>query len=134
MSETTPQGPEEDQEARAPEQIEKDIEETRDELADTVAAVAEKADVKKQAKAKVAETKARAKAKVTGAKETATAKKDEFTTKAAGAAPDSTGAAGQQAQQYLQQGQTYAKENPVQAAAAGALVAGFVLGWLWGRR
>lgn len=45
--------------ARDPEQIERDIERTRKELADTVAAVAEKADVKGQAKRKVNETKAR---------------------------------------------------------------------------
>lgn len=44
---------------RDPEQIERDIERTRKELADTVAAVAEKADVKGQAKLKVDETKAR---------------------------------------------------------------------------
>ena len=45
--------------ARDPEQIERDIERTRKELADTVAAVAEKADVKGQAKQKVSETRAR---------------------------------------------------------------------------
>jgi hypothetical protein len=50
-------------ENRTPEQIEADIERTRVELGDTVAAVAEKADVKAQAKAKVEETKARLKAK-----------------------------------------------------------------------
>lgn len=44
---------------RDPEQIERDIERTRRELADTVAAVAEKADVKGQAKQKVNETKVR---------------------------------------------------------------------------
>ena len=50
-------------EERTPEQIEADIEQTRRDLGDTVAAVAEKADVKAQAKAKVDETKARLKAK-----------------------------------------------------------------------
>jgi len=134
MSETTPQDPEDQQEERDPVQIERDIELTREELGDTVAAVAEKADVKQQAKAKAQEAKERAKAKVTGAKQAATAKKDEFAAKAAEAAPESAGEASQTAQQYLQQGQTYAKENPTHTAAIGALAAGFVVGWWWGRR
>lgn len=50
-------------EQRSPEEIEADIERTRRDLGDTVAAVAEKADVKAQAKAKVEEAKARLKAK-----------------------------------------------------------------------
>src|SRR3954469_5987812 len=50
-------------EPRTPEQIEADIEHTRRDLGDTVAAVAEKADVKAQAKAKVEDAKARLKAK-----------------------------------------------------------------------
>jgi hypothetical protein len=50
-------------EQRSPEEIEADIERTRREMGDTVAAVAEKADVKTQAKAKVEDAKARLKAK-----------------------------------------------------------------------
>lgn len=42
---------------RDPEQIQRDIERTREELAATVAAVAEKADVKTQARRRVDETK-----------------------------------------------------------------------------
>jgi hypothetical protein len=41
-----------DTEQRSPEEIRDDIEQTREELGDTAAAVAEKADVKKQAKAR----------------------------------------------------------------------------------
>lgn len=48
---------------RTPEQIEAEIEQTRRDLGDTVAAVAEKADVKAQAKAKVEDAKARLRAK-----------------------------------------------------------------------
>jgi hypothetical protein len=44
---------------RTPDQIKADIEATRAELGDTVAAVAEKADVKAHAEAKVAEGKAK---------------------------------------------------------------------------
>ena len=49
-------------EQRTPEEIEAEIERTRREMGDTVAAVAEKADVKGQAKAKVEDAKARLKA------------------------------------------------------------------------
>jgi hypothetical protein len=56
-----------DDEPRTPEEIEADIERTRRDLGDTVAAVAEKADVKTQAKLKVDEAKARVKEKVGGA-------------------------------------------------------------------
>ena len=49
--------PEKIEEDRTPEEIEAEIERTRRELGDTVAAVAEKADVKAQARAKVEETK-----------------------------------------------------------------------------
>ena len=131
MAETTP--PAGEQGPRDPDQIEREIEQTREELADTVAAVADKADVKKQARAKVEETKERAKAKVTGAKEAAEAKKDEIFS---GGAEAGTGEAADsgQASQYAQQVQAYARENPVQAATAGALAVGFVLGWIWGRR
>jgi hypothetical protein len=51
-------------EERSPEQIQAEIEETREELAGTVEAVAEKADVKAQAKQKVEETKTQAKEKI----------------------------------------------------------------------
>ncbi len=49
-------------EQRTPAEIEADIERTRRDMGDTVAAVAEKADVKGQAKAKVEDVKARLKA------------------------------------------------------------------------
>jgi transcription initiation factor TFIIIB Brf1 subunit/transcription initiation factor TFIIB len=45
---------------RSPEQIQAEIERTRTEMGETVAAVAEKADVKKQAKQKVEEIKEQA--------------------------------------------------------------------------
>ena len=55
-------------EPRTPEQIEADIERTRRDMGDTVAAVAEKTDVKAQAKLKVDEAKARVKERVRAAK------------------------------------------------------------------
>jgi hypothetical protein len=108
------------QETRSPEEIQRDIEETREELADTVAAVAEKADVKTQAKRKVDETKAKAKAKVDDAKQTAGAKREEFTSKAQESTPDSAGAAGERVA-------ALARENPVAVRIAAAFLAGFVV-------
>jgi hypothetical protein len=55
-------------EGKSPGEIRAKIEATREELGDTVAAVAEKTDVKKQAKAKADEVKAQATAKADDAK------------------------------------------------------------------
>ena len=57
--------------APSPEKVEAEIAETREELGDTAAALAEKADVKEQAKRKVEETKERAQEKVGAAAESA---------------------------------------------------------------
>jgi ElaB/YqjD/DUF883 family membrane-anchored ribosome-binding protein len=93
-----------------PEQLQREIEETRGELGDTVEALAAKADVKAQAKQKADETKA----SVIG-------KKDELLGKAKHASPDSASAAASQASQT-------ARENPVPLAAIGAFAAGFLAG------
>jgi hypothetical protein len=53
---------------KSPEEIQKEIEDTRAELGKTVAAVAEATDVKAQAQAKVADVKAQASAKADEAK------------------------------------------------------------------
>ncbi|MCW2994226.1 MAG: hypothetical protein JWQ18_1721 [Conexibacter sp.] len=54
--------------ARTPEEIRADIEHTREELADTAAALAQRADVKARAHEKVEETKAKVSHKVEEAK------------------------------------------------------------------
>ena len=102
---------------RDPGEIRGEIEETRGELGETVAAVAEKTDVKKQAEAKKDELKDQASAKADEAK----AKAQELGEKAKQAAPDSAG-------EGVAQAQRFAQENPVPVAAAGAFVAGLVLG------
>lgn len=129
-----------DQEQRTPEEIRKDIEKTREELGDTAAAVADKADVKKQARSKVEETKGKVKAKVEEAKGKAKAKSEQAKTKAQEAAPDSAGAGAHQAQhfavsgaQQAQQAQQFARDNPVSLAIAGAFIAGLALGKLLSR-
>jgi regulator of protease activity HflC (stomatin/prohibitin superfamily) len=63
-------------------EIRKEIEQTREELGETVEALAAKTDVKAQAKAKVEDTKDRAQAKADEAKARAQAKVDEATARA----------------------------------------------------
>jgi ElaB/YqjD/DUF883 family membrane-anchored ribosome-binding protein len=99
-------------EAKDPEQIREEIEETRRELGDTVEALAAKADVK-----------ARMRDKVESTKDSAAQKKDDLLGKARGASPDSVTAGASQATQK-------AKDNPLPVAAVGAFVGGFVLGRL----
>ncbi len=94
-----------------PEQIKAQIKATREELGDTVEALAAKTDVKTQAKRKVDEAKAR----VVG-------KKDELLGKAKGASPNGAVSAASSAGQK-------ARENPLPVAVAGA----FALGLLAGR-
>jgi ElaB/YqjD/DUF883 family membrane-anchored ribosome-binding protein len=101
---------------RSPEEIRADIERTREELGDTAAAVAQKADVKAQAKAKVDETRQRV-----------ADKKDEVVGKAKESSPDS-------GSQVAGQAASRARENPLPVAAGAAFVAGFLLGRLSGRR
>jgi ElaB/YqjD/DUF883 family membrane-anchored ribosome-binding protein len=115
----------------SPEQIEAEIEQTREELGDTVAELADKADVKKQAKKKVAETKARATAKKDELKEKASAQTEAAKAKVADATPDS---ARDGAQQATGQISDWARENPVQAAAIGAFAGGLAVGWILARR
>ena len=110
------------EEQRSTEEIREDIEHTRKEVGDTAAAVAQKADVKKQAKVKVSDVKEKASAKADSIKQTATAKREEVAEKA----PDSAGAA-------LERAQRLAQQNPAVLAIGGAFIAGFALGKLRSR-
>lgn len=94
---------------RTPEQIQAEVDETREQLGDTVAAVADKADVKGQARRRVDE-----------AKQTVQAKREQLMGRAKAGTPDSAGAG-------MQQLTTKARENPL-PVAGGALVLGFLLG------
>ena len=93
-----------------PEQIQRDIEKTRGELGDTVEALAQKADVKGQAKQKVEETKA-----------SVTEKKEQLLGKAKQASPDGAASAAAQASGKV-------RENPLPVAAAAAFAFGFLAG------
>ena len=101
---------EEQQGTRSPEEIREDIEETRAELGDTVEALAEKSDVKAQAKERVE-----------GVKQTVKEKRDEVFSKARDASPEGASAAASQVG-------AKAQEDPLPFAVGGALVAGFLLG------
>jgi hypothetical protein len=79
---------------RTPEQVREEIEQTREELGDTVAALAQKTDVKAQAKRAADEARASAAGKVSEIKESVTAKREEFTSSAQQAAPESVSDAG----------------------------------------
>lgn len=101
---------------RTPQELRQDIEQTREELGDTVEAMAEKTDVKAQAKERIA-----------AVKSTAQQKKDELIAKAKAASPDSASAGAQQVASTVQR-------KPVPFTAGGAFAAGALVGWLMGRR
>jgi len=98
------EGEESPTDERTPEEIQADIERTRRELGDTAEALAAKADVKGQAKAKVNEV-----------RQTARAKTDEAFGKIKDTSPESANAG--------------AQENPLPFVAAGAFAAGILVGW-----
>ncbi len=93
-----------------PEQIQQEIEATREELGDTVEALARKTDVKARAGAKLRETKA-----------SVSEARDELIGKAQQASPDSALDAAGQASSAVHR-------NPLPLALAGALLVGFVVG------
>jgi ElaB/YqjD/DUF883 family membrane-anchored ribosome-binding protein len=95
-------------EAKDPEQLREEIEETRRELGDTVEALAAKADVKARVHERIDATKESVAEKIGKARE---------------ASPDSVSSAASQAT-------TTAKQNPIPVAALAAFIGGFVLGRL----
>jgi uncharacterized protein DUF3618 len=112
---------------RGPEQIEHDIEQTREELADTVAALAEKTDVKSRAKDKVQDVKQTVVGKKDEVVGKAQAKKDEFASKAQGASPSSI-----DTDRVAATAKDTAQKPP--AIAGAAFVSGFLLGIIIGKR
>lgn len=95
---------------RSPEAIEADIERTREQVGDTVEALAAKTDVKARAHDRVEEVKANVHAKA-----------DEAKAKARQVTPQS-------AQQGAGAVATKVKQNPLPLAAGGALLVAFLLG------
>jgi replicative DNA helicase len=98
-------------EGNDPAEIREQIEDTREELGDTVAALAAKADVKGQATQRIEAVKA-----------TVGTKKNDLVGKARQASPDKAIMATSRASET-------ARQNPVPVAAAGAFAFGFLAGW-----
>jgi ElaB/YqjD/DUF883 family membrane-anchored ribosome-binding protein len=101
---------------KTPEELRDDIEQTREQLGETVEALAAKTDVKAQAKQRLS-----------AVKDNAQEKKDEFVSRAKQATPDSAEAGAQQIASTVQ-------SKPVPFTAVGAFAAGVLVGWLLGRR
>jgi ElaB/YqjD/DUF883 family membrane-anchored ribosome-binding protein len=98
---------------KSPEELRREIEETRQDLGDTAAALAEKTDIR-----------ARAKVKLDDLKRTVAEKKQSLAQSSG--AGDGTPAAA--AGQVATQAKAKARENPVATAALAAFAVGFVLG------
>jgi len=97
---------------KTPEEIEAEIEQTRQDLGDTVQALAGKVDVKAQAKDKIAQV-----------RDTAELKKDELASRVRAATPESAGAGAGQFASTVQR-------KPMPFAAAGAFAGGVLVGWI----
>ncbi len=95
---------------KSPEELRHELEQSREELGETVEALARKTDVKAQAKERVS-----------SAKGAAQHKKDEITAKIKTTAPESATAGAEQVART-------AKKNPLPLAASAAFLAGFLLG------
>jgi ElaB/YqjD/DUF883 family membrane-anchored ribosome-binding protein len=104
-----------DHQADNPQALRAEIERTRRELGETVAALAEKTDVKARAREKVAEV-----------RHTVSERRTELMTRARESSPDGAGSAANQLRDTAQQ-------NPLPVAAIAAFAGGFILGRLTGR-
>ena len=113
-------GPAVSEEDRGPEQIREEIEETRQELGDTVNALSERADVA-----------GRTQDKVSDIKETIAAKADEAKDRTQTATPDSFDV--DQASATARQAASTVQENPA-ALVGGAFLVGLLIGRALGRR
>jgi ElaB/YqjD/DUF883 family membrane-anchored ribosome-binding protein len=106
-----------------PEELRREIEQTRAELGDTVEALSHKADVKARVGEKVDERKQAASQKADELKQ----KAQELKQRAGQATPEDVKSAASGAA-------TTARERPEIPAVAAALLFGLLLGWLFGRR
>ena len=98
-----------------PQQLRADIERTREDLGDTVAALAEKTDVKARARDKVAEV-----------RQNVNQRRTELVGRARESSPDG-------ASSDADQVRAKAQENPIHTAAIAAFVGGFLLGRITAR-
>jgi len=131
----------ESQDQRTPEEIRAETEQPREELADTAAALAYKADVKARAHDRVEEVKADVRGKVDGVKSSVTGKVDDVkhgvhdrVDSVKEATPDSAGSAATSAKNAAGSAGATVKRNPVPTAAVAAVLIGFAIGYLVGQR
>jgi hypothetical protein len=106
---------------RTPDQVRDEIEQTRRELGDTAAALAEKADVKAQARRAADNARQTVVAEAQNLKTSVTDKASQTTGSIASATPDSAGEGARRVR-------TIVRENRPVALGLTALVAGFLLG------
>ena len=116
-----------DDQDKSAEQLRAEIEDVREDLGDTAAALAAKTDVKTRARERADEV-----------KRNAMAKKDELLSKTRSSAPgeetSQPGGVSERASSAMTQLQSKARANPVPTAALGALIGGYLLGRLARRR
>jgi ElaB/YqjD/DUF883 family membrane-anchored ribosome-binding protein len=113
-------------EPRSAEEIRAEIAGTREQLGETVEALAEKTDVKAQAQDRIEAAKQTVAQRVGAARETVSGKADDVASRAQDATPESAGAGMQQVTSTVQR-------KPLPFAIAGAFVAGLLVGRLLGR-
>jgi ElaB/YqjD/DUF883 family membrane-anchored ribosome-binding protein len=111
-----------------PEDLRREIEQTREDLGDTAAALAAKTDVKARAKDKAQDLKQSAAAKAESLKQSAAEKTESVTSDAAADGSSSNSSIAAKACAAARQGATTARENPVPTAAGAMFVVGFLLG------
>jgi ElaB/YqjD/DUF883 family membrane-anchored ribosome-binding protein len=104
-----------DQTPDDPQELRDEIERTRQDLGDTVAALAEKTDVKARAREKVADV-----------RQNVSDRRTELVGRAKESSPDGASSAAVQVR-------TKAQENPIHTAAIAAFVGGFLLGRITAR-
>ena len=110
------------EEQKSPDELRREIEETREGLGDTAAALAQKTDVK-----------ARARERMDGLKQTVVEKKEAVASKVGNGDGSEGGGAGAQASAVAVQARTKAQENPAATAALAAFLGGFVFGRITAR-
>jgi len=112
---SAPTGSDDAQETRTPDEIRSDIDDTREEVGDTVEALAAKTDVKTQARERIDEIKGNVRAKA-----------DQAKAKAQSTTPES-------AQQGGEQLVAKVRENPIPVALGAAVLVAFLIGRRTGR-
>jgi ElaB/YqjD/DUF883 family membrane-anchored ribosome-binding protein len=123
-----------EEETKSPEQLRAEIEADRQELGDTVEALAAKTDVKTRAREKADELKRSAMDKKDELVSKAKQSKGEAGSPGGPAAGGPGGPGGPGGSSVVEQLKGTARQNPVQTAAVGAFLGGFMLGRLLGRR